>query len=495
MNKFFLICNLLIVGVLLSCSSDDDGDVAQEFVVAFENPSVSFTTEETAKEIKLSFSRAAPQDGTATLTYTATNAAYGTHFTTDPDGQEGTIAIPLTAGSNQATFTFNKLQNPIEGTEMSVSFKLSALSNPNSSIQGNTELEVQFTESAALGGTMSPESGGSTYPNQVFIDLSSQTQTVVKRDAWELAFYSGAEDRILLNPALRVSAAKLEQFNDLTSVTSATTFDPPLEITRFDLFTQTYIDEVVPTVEAYKEGVKVSYTMYEPYVDTMDGKLEGTAFDEVSENDQENKVYLFYMGTEVPTEPAEPGSVNTGTEDRGWYKVRVLKQGDAYVLRYAPLDATDYKEIEIPKDERLNAVAFSMTTDKIVSVEPEKNNWDLNISGVFATEIGTTYTDYVLHNTLSGVGLYEVIIEDGAPSYADFTEADIDESLLNFEDRSLVGSNWRSTTGPSTSTPVAKDDRYYILKDGEENYYKIRFTALLNESGERGYPSFEYSLL
>jgi hypothetical protein len=495
MKRILVLSNLLLAFVLLSCSSDDDGDVAHEFVVAFENPSASFTEEEESKEIKLSFSQPAVEDGTAIITFTAANAEYGTHFTTDPAADQGSLEVPISSGSSSATFTFNKLQNPIEGTQMSVEFKLSSISNANSVIQGNTSLEVSFTPSAALGGSMSPESGGSTYPNQVYIDLSSQTQTVVRRDTWELAFFSGSQNRVILNPALRVSAAKLDQFNDLNDVNSSTEFNPPLVINRFDLFTQTYVEETVTSVEEYKAGVKVSYSMYEPYVDTADGQLETTAFDAVSETDSENKVYLFYMGTEIPTEAAEPGSINTGTVDRGWYKVRVLNQGGAYVLQYASLDATEFKEITIEKDAQLNAVAFSMTDDKIVSVEPPKENWDLNISGVFATEIGTTYSDFVLHNTLGGVSLYEVVIDQGVKSYADFSIEDVDESLLNAQDRSVIGSGWRSTTGPSSSSPVAKDDRYYVLKDVDGNYYKIRFTAVVSESGERGYPSFEYSLL
>ena len=495
MIRVLLLFNILVALLLSSCGSDDDGAAIQEFVVAFENPSTSFTVEDTTKEIKLSFSHAALEDGTATLTYTVVNAEYGTDFTTDPKGEQGTIEVPITSGNSSASFKVDKLQNPIEGHEMSVQFKLMTISNPNSAIQGNTTMDVNFTESAALGGTMSPDSGGSTYPNQVFIDLSSQTETVVRRDAWELAFYSGTENRVILNPALRVSAAKLDQYNDLSSITSSTVFNPPLVISRFDLFTQTYVEETVTTVEEYKAGVKVSYSMYGPYVDTVDGQLEGTAFDMVSESNQDNKVYLFYMGTEVPLESAEPGSINTGTEDRGWYKVRVLKDAGSYVLQYASLDATDYKEITIEKDPQFNMTAYSMTDNKIVSVEPAKGNWDLNVSGVFATDIGTTYSDFVLHNTLGGVSLYEVIITEGVKSYADFTKADVDESQLNDEDRSIIGSNWRSATGPSSSTPVAKDDRYYVLKEADGNYYKIRFTAVVNESGERGYPSFEYSLL
>ncbi|MEH6705342.1 HmuY family protein [Galbibacter orientalis] len=494
MKNKFLILNLFVLFILASCS-DDDTKTTQEFVVAFENPSVSLTTEEETKEVKLVFSRNAAENGTATITYTTVNAEYDTHFTTNPASEEGTITVPVTAGSNSATFTLNKLQNPIEGTEMSVTFKLASISNPESSIQGNTSLAVSFTESAALGGVLSPDWGGSTYPNQVFIDLSSQKMTPIKRDTWELAFYSGSENRVFLNPALRVSAAELTQFTDINAVTSSTVFDPPLVINSFDLFTQSFKEVTVNSVEEYKVGVKVSYSMYEPYVDTSTGELEGTAISEIAVNDEENKVYLVYMGTEIEDTPAEPGKINTGSVDRGWYKIRVTMEGDSYKLKYAPLDATDYSEVLISKTPQYNSTAFSLTNNKALSVEPAKAEWDLNFSGVFATEIGTTYSDFVLHNTLGGTGVYEVVIEDGIKSYEDFTMSDVIEDSLVFDKKNIIGSGWRSTTGPSSSTPVAKNDRYYVLKDPDGNYYKIRFTALLSESGERGYPKFEYNLL
>ena len=114
---------------------------------------------------------------------------------------------------------------------------------------------------------------------------------------------------------------------------------------------------------------------------------------------------------------------------------------------------------------------------------------------------GLTYSDYVVHNTLNGVGVYMVLTEEpgegedadpvatGAPSYEDFTLDDINENKLVFNDRALIASGWRSTSNG------AKSDRYYIIKDTDGNFYKLKFTALLNEQGERGYPQIVYDLL
>lgn len=42
--------------------------------------------------------------------------------------------------------------------------------------------------------------------------------------------------------------------------------------------------------------------------------------------------------------------------------------------------------------------------------------------------------------------------------------------------------------------PFVRNDRYYIIKDNDENYYKVRFTAM-TQNGERGHVGFEYALV
>ncbi len=77
-------------------------------------------------------------------------------------------------------------------------------------------------------------------------------------------------------------------------------------------------------------------------------------------------------------------------------------------------------------------------------------------------------------------------------AFADFGEADL--ALLTFSSlQATIGSDWRSGGGPSTQ-PAVRSDRYYIIKDGDNNYYKVRFTAL-TQNGERGYPAFESVLV
>ena len=121
-----------------------------------------------------------------------------------------------------------------------------------------------------------------------------------------------------------------------------------------------------------------------------------------------------------------------------------------------------------------------------------KDKWDLNYT-VFTNIIpgsgSYVYSDFVASNSKAGVEVYQVSTSDF--TYEDFTAENIIEENLSVDQRG-IGGNWRVLSQTSTSL---KDDVFFVLKDPDGNYYKIRFTALLSESGERGYPKFEYNLL
>ncbi|WP_417443676.1 HmuY family protein [Joostella sp.] len=472
MKNKFLILNLLLLFILGACS-DDDTKTTQEFVVAFENPSVSFSTEEDSKDIVLVFSRAATESGEATVTYTTVNAVYDTDFATVPVATTETITVPIVSGTSSSTFTFNKLQNPVEGTEMSVTFKLGSISNPESSVQGNTSLVANFTESAALGGVIAAEVGGANEPNQVYVDLSSQTQTAIKRDTWDLGFYSGDEFRVVLNGAVYMATKALEG-TDIDAVSEADV---------------TALQSVVSVGTRGPSGAESIN-----YIDAPSGDLSRTAISEVSEDDADNKVYLLNLGSEIGTDTPENGSVDITDDSRGWKKIKINRDGDNYVLQYADLNETTHKEVTISKTFGYNYTHFSFTNENSVSVEPMATKWDLNFT-VFTNEIpgfgAYGYADFVATNLKSGAKAYQVSTEDF--TYENFSVEDIDDASF-IEDQRGIGSNWRNGGGPN-SLPSLKSGVFFVLQDAEGNFYKIRFTAFLSESGERGYPAFEYALL
>lgn len=492
------------LSLLSSCSDDDGGGNLIDFTVAFSTATVSTTEGDTSKEIVLTFSGAASEDGTIELEYTGDNAVYGTDFTTTPDGSSGTVTIPVVSGDLNASFTFNKLTNAIEGTTKSVTFTLAGFSDVDWVNGSTASTLVSYTPIAAESGIIDTETGGSNQPNQVYFDFSTGQQTAVQRDTWEIALYNGTENRVFLNSSLLVSAVQLPGVTDLLSVTDASALPEPMELNTLDAMFQNATVNVT-TVAELLVGVPVGYHQFGDleagisFTDSPEGNLEGTAFAEVSTDPEENFVYLVSLGNEIPTEPAAIGSLDTTGDHRGFLKVRVLTDGNSYTIQYADLnETTSFSEITVAKEDSHNFTAVSLTNGETVDVEPAKDQWDINLSGVFSyygpqgtLVAGLTFSDYVVHNTLGGVGLYQVTITDGVPSYADFSRADVDESALVYDNRALIGSGWRTTFG----TPAVNSDRYYVIKDADGNFYKMNFTAFTSTEGERGHFQFVYDRL
>ncbi|GAB5564953.1 MAG: hypothetical protein Wins2KO_20160 [Winogradskyella sp.] len=362
------------------------------------------------------------------------------------------------------------------------------------------------TPPPSSGGIIDPEVGGFNQPNRVYVDLSTGNQTSVRRDTWEIAVYNGSANRVFLNNALLVSAAELEGITDITSVTEATALTSAMTLNGLDqTFSPTTV--TVNTVAELMQGLPVSYFQYGDltagisFTDSKEGELTGTAFSEISATESQNNVYIVHLGSEIPTE--NNGSINTTGDSRGFMKVRVLTDGNNYTIQYAELsNTTDFSEIIVAKDNNYSLTAISLTDGQVISGEPVTENWDIDFGGVFSyygyqgtLAAGLTYSDYTTHNTLGGVGLYVVTVEDDTtPSYTDFTFSNITESDFVYNDRAIVGSGWRSVNFMTGEVSI-RDDRYYVIKDTEGNYYKLRFTALESEAGERGFPQFQYELL
>jgi len=324
------------------------------------------------------------------------------------------------------------------------------------------------------GAAISPEVGGPNEPNQVYVDLSTNTTTVVKRDSWDLGFYSGSEFRVTINGSLYMAAGQLSS-TDIDAVNAT-------------------------TAEVQELQEKVAVGTFDPentaYVDGPNGTITGSAIAEISDTDANNKVYLVNLGYEVGTEVAATGSVAIAGDSRGWKKVRILKEDNNYVLQYADLDATTHKEVTISKSVTHNFTFFSFNTESEATVTPAKMNWDLNFS-VFTNEItgfgSYGYSDFVVNNTKSSALVYMIDTEVDTYTYNNFSLTDVDATKFTTDQRS-IGSSWRNGGGPG-SLPSLKDNVFYVVNDTDGNLYKLKFLALTNEAGERGYPEFVYSLL
>jgi hypothetical protein len=453
---------LFSITILSSCSKDAVF-IENPFVVAFKETSGKLLAIDTQKDIALIYSETASQESIVRIRITTENALYGRDFVTIPEAVDNELSLPIAINETENKFQIVELNNSFTDV-MKITFSIASIELDNSDIQGNVSHEL--SDSAYLGGVFYPTIGGPNEPNQVYVNLSSNKETVVRRDIWDLGFYGGEEFRATINGSLYMAVSALSN-TDINSVNSESVaaLQPLVAVGTFD-----------PENEVYVDG--------------SNGNILETAISEIAEDDSKNPVYLLNLGVEVGTVQPNPGSVAIAGEPRGWKKIRILRDGNGYTLQYADLDATSYDEISIPKDVDFNFTFFSFNTNKIVQVEPQKLQWDISFT-VFTNIIAGAgsygFSDFSLHNRKGGVTSYGLV--DNNINYENFTTTDVDDTLLQ-ESQIAIGSSWRNVFEGSANTNI-----YYVLKDANNNYFKIRFLDLVNESGERGYPRFEYTLL
>lgn len=319
--------------------------------------------------------------------------------------------------------------------------------------------------------------GGPNQQNQLYVDLSTSTKTPIARESWDLGFSSGAAFRVAINGSLKMAVKQL----NTTNIDEVQTEDASVSVGFSTLASLGYVDNPTGILEGSGAGI-------------------GTAIAEIAANDADNKVYLVNLGFKAGTTTPNLGAVATDGDPRGWKKIRITRSGNNYVLQYADLDAITHTTVTISKNAAYHFTFFSLVSGQEVTAQPEKNKWDLNFTTFTnyfpysGADVTYGYADFITTNVNGGTTAYEVLIAD--ITFEAFTLTSVEESsfITSASDQRVIGSNWRSGGGPS-SLPSIRDDRFYVLKDVDGNIYKLRFLALTNDAGERGFPVFEYEIL
>jgi len=330
---------------------------------------------------------------------------------------------------------------------------------------------------ASIGAIKQPLVGGANQPNQVFLDLSTETATPVNRASWDFGFSSGTDFRVTINGAVKMAVKQLAT----TDMSIAQTSDASVAVgAGTNPASNGYCDNPTGVLAGAGSGI-------------------GTAIAEVSATDTDNKVYLVNLGYAISTTTPNVGSVSIDGDARGWKKVRFLRNGNGYKIQYADLTSTTFTEKTITKDADYNLTFFSMTSGTTVAVEPQKAKWDVCFTTFTnylnaGTEVTYGYSDFITTNMKGGTKVYQVLTSEF--TYDAFVKTNIVEAnfTTSATDQRIIGSNWRNGGGPST-LPSVKTDRFYVIKDVTGNYYKVKFLAMTNDAGVRGNPTIQYAIL
>lgn len=459
MKQKLTILTLLTAGVLIlgtGCRKRS-ADLPDMYVV-FESSEQGITAAESTINVRIKLSRVTDTLLPVTIQLTEQDLAYGVDYTTLPAAAAGKLVVNIPAGDNDASFTVNKSSGVLFDGDEKIIFDLGQTTQ-KVEVGVTNRFTLSFGELIAQQPTLTINGGGVLFSNKVFIDLSANRQTAVNRNNWDLGFYTGNDQfRVILNSSSAMMARQINK-TDLNQVSGADTTGFSTEV-------------------AFNQFAPVTTSL--PYIDYPNGDLSRTAIAAISATTEENKVYIVNRGL-APGNPAAA---------RGWKKIRVLRNASGgYTLQYADINATSFSSIDIAKDDNYFFKYISFDNGA-AAVEPMKKKWDMawtyfsNVTNFGAGEVPYLFQDIILLNR--NVSIAKVMTATKA--FADFSAADAGVQTY-LTTQNAIAADWRSGGGPGVS-PAVRTDRYYIVKDGDNNYYKLRFTAL-TQNGERGYPAFE----
>lgn len=477
MNKFFRLSlaalALCSMAFLVSCDEDPP---LPENVAQFEAASQGLGASDTELTVNLKLVREVETAGNIVVGFTPTGVTYGTDFTTDPAAVNNQISIPVAEGATSASFKVVKTNKTgLKGDEKVV-FTIASVAD-GLVLGTQKEFTLSFSQIIATSATMEVNGGGTQFPNQVYIDLSANRQTAVGRTTWDLAFAnSGDQFRVILNSANKMMARALDK-NDLAAVTSADTVGFGAQLSVEAIFA------AATSVENPANAPAFVFTS-PAWIDDPKGDLTKTAIASISATASENKVYIVNRGSGL------------GTTALGWKKIRVIRNGSNYTLQYADINSSNFTTLEVPKGATTTTFTYvSLTSNSIVTVAPAAASWDIAWSGLSNTTsfgagpIAYYFQDMVMQN--GNVSTAQVLTT--TVTYDAFTEANVAALTLVNNNSINIGSSWR-TTGPPPSPVGTRADRFYVIKDGDGNIYKLMFTALTT-NGERGKPQFKFDLV
>lgn len=328
---------------------------------------------------------------------------------------------------------------------------------------GNVVIPPSEGETVTLnGGT------GANAENAAYVDMSAGEAVTVKRSSWDLGFYCGSDFRVILNNTTS-AGAKMTTATSLSAIGAADTIGLTLAI-----------NQAAPGPDQYA------------FFDPIDGSLTNTVIPAISATAAENKVVIINRGT------------GGGIAPQPWIKALITRNGSGYTVQYGGIQQTsNFTTVQVSKDGDYHFRYISFDGGTIVNVQPKKNEWDFTWGYSVYQILGVgpyNFSDLIAINNLSGVTAATKIYASAAvrnEAYTKFNRDSVNTSLAAFSgDRWAIGSSWRVTPAPGSTNAGVRTDRFYVVKDVQGNYYKLKFISFAAEDGgERGKPVFEYQLI
>jgi hypothetical protein len=170
----------------------------------------------------------------------------------------------------------------------------------------------------------------------------------------------------------------------------------------------------------------------------------------------------------------------------GFMKLIVSKSNAGFTLTYGALG----KAARTTENIALDYFYYSLISSYVIDL-PSESEYDI----VFGK-----YTDFVVFtNEEADYLVYGVLLGNAAAiklekAFEDVTIADFDSQTFDFNNRTIIGWDWKTYSLDKGAYEINPNTTYLIeTKTGFK--YKFRFVNFYNNQGISGHPTFEYKLI
>jgi hypothetical protein len=218
--------------------------------------------------------------------------------------------------------------------------------------------------------------------------------------------------------------------------------------------------------------------------DDSSGDLNKTAigdwadFTEPSNPVYHRKVYIIDLG-------ADNNGVPFGSK-----KITIDSLvNNIYSIHFSNLDGSDEYHAEVAADPERSFTLFSFSNGgTVVNGWPAGSSWDLCFTQYSTilyddSNVATPYLVRGVYINMNGTSA----ARDTINSFYDITANDISDYTFSSA-QDIIGYDWKDYEDNSYNI---NPNIFYIIKDQLGAYYKLKFAGFYNNTGERGFPSFQ----
>lgn len=286
---------------------------------------------------------------------------------------------------------------------------------------------------------------GNTYQNQYFFNLEANNYTLSDLTHWDLAFSTSNENKIRINYGRDIFA-----FN---------------------------------TNKKYLE-LPISISPSEWKYDYPAAPTDSNAFIGWQNADEWSNIYIVDLGRSL--------------EEKDRYLFLQIKAPDSesYTIKYGYLsDTTKQWEEEIPKNDNVNFVYYSLQNQKFLNdFEPKKTEWDILFTRYrhifYLDPEGKEPFPYLVTGVLLNPDNVSMAI-DSVSGFENISLATV-QSLDFSTKEDGIGYAWKNFDYTVTFAYTINPNNIYVVKNASGSYFKIKFLDFYNKDKQRGYPKFEF---